>query len=73
MNSENQKTASKTMSKTTNNIDTAIHNIMDNNSPAIPSPTSTEGMLNVGVVLPVKSPVWKFRNFGKLSISPIPM
>ncbi len=73
MNKENQKTVSKTISKITNRIDIAIHKTIDKISPPIPSPTSIEGISIVGEALPVKSPVWKFRNLGKLSISPIPV
>lgn len=69
---ENQKTASKTISKTTNKIDITSHNRIDKISPPIPSPTSIEGISIFGEVLD-KSVALKSRNFGKLSISPIPL
>ena len=48
MNSENQKTASSTISKITNNIDIAIHSKIDRTIPLIPSPT--DGISIVGPV-----------------------
>ena len=71
--SENQKTASKTISKTIIKIVIPIHKSMDKISPPIPSPTSIEGVSNVGEAFPIMSPRLKFRNFGKLSIRPIPV
>lgn len=65
--------ASKTISNTTNRIDITIHNSIDKIRPPIPSPTSIEGIFIAGEAFADKSPVWKFRNFGKLSINPIPV
>ena len=71
--SENQKTASKTISNTIIKIVIPIHKRIDKINPPIPSPTSIEGVSKVGEAFPIKSPRLKFRNFGKLSINPIPL
>ncbi len=73
MKSENQKTASNTISNMIIKIVIPIHNKIDKISPPIPSPTEILGVSKVGDAFPIICPLLKFRNFGKLSISPIPL
>lgn len=70
---ENQNTASNTTNRTIKSIVIPIQHKIETINPLIPSPTETPGVSKVGAVCPIISPFLKFLNFGKLSISPIPL
>lgn len=70
---EIQKTVSKSIKRTKNNIVIPIHSKTDIISPPIPSPTSILGKSGKVPELDIISLVLKFLKFGKLSASPIPL